>query len=69
MEHDEPITSQDLKALLALQKICSGEECFLNVIDGDRLVKNGFAEIYGKGQFVLTARGLEILKTIKIDTA
>lgn len=58
------LTKDEVRALLALKSISEGKDAFLNVIDGDNLVRKGLAELFGKGQFVLTAEGEEALKKL-----
>lgn len=59
------LSPRELAALVALQKISAGESCFLNVLDADLLVRKGLAEMFGKGQFILTDEGHDLLKKIR----
>lgn len=52
-------------ALLALGRLSSGCQAFLDVLDGDALVRLGLADLYGKGQFVLTVKGEEMLDRLR----
>jgi hypothetical protein len=56
------LTEREHKALLALAKISSGQQTFLNVLDADMLVRKGLADIFGKGQYVLTEQGSALIK-------
>lgn len=58
------LTAPERRALLALEKLTAGEETFLNVIDADALVRKGLAELFGKGQFILTDQGYRLLDTL-----
>jgi len=58
------LTSQERRALEALSRITAGDTTFLNVVDGDALVRKGLAELFGKGQFVLTDQGHQALEIL-----
>lgn len=66
MQKPPSLTARELTALLALKKISDGQVTFLNVLDADMLVRKGLAERFGKGQFVLTERGLELTKMMDL---
>jgi hypothetical protein len=61
-EPDIQLTERERAALLALHRITNGEQAFINVPDADLLVRKGLADLYGKGQYVLTAKGESFLK-------
>ena len=56
------LSSDQLRAIRALERITMGEECFLNISDADQLVELGLADRFGKGQFVLTEAGRQLLR-------
>ncbi len=58
------LSPRELAALLIIKKISLGEIHFLNVLDADLLVERGLAERFGKGQFILSDQGRELLKQI-----
>jgi len=60
----DSLTKSNCYTLRTLGRICRGEVTFLNVIEADKLVELGLAERFGKGQYVLTARGEDVLETI-----
>jgi len=55
------LTERERKALLALARISSGQQTFLSVLDADLLVAKGLADLFGKGQYVLTDEGRAFL--------
>jgi hypothetical protein len=59
------LTKSNCYTLRTLGRISRGEETFLNVIDADKLVEIGLAERFGKGQYVLTAKGEETLSHLE----
>jgi len=60
-EEELALTEREKNALLALAKITSGQQTFLNVLDADLLVAKGLADLFGKGQYVLTDDGRDFL--------
>jgi len=60
------LTEREARALFSLARISCGEQAFLNVLDADDLVKKGLAEIFGKGQYVLTDAGEALLAKLGI---
>lgn len=61
------LTERQLRALKSLGEISAGKQTFLNVIDADELASLGLAERFGKGQFVLTSSGVQLLSSITED--
>jgi hypothetical protein len=61
------LTKANIYALLALGRITQGQDSFLNVLDADDLVRLGFANRYGKGQYTLTEVGEVFLKKVIAD--
>lgn len=59
------LNTKQQKALLALGQISEGNEVFLNVLDADELVILGLADLFGKGQFVLTDNGWKELNLLR----
>lgn len=62
MQEPLQLTERELAALLALKRLSEGGIAFLNVLDADLLVQKGFADLFGKGQFVLTTKGDAYIK-------
>lgn len=56
------LSEREQRALQALEKISAGQLVFLNIPDADVLVAKGLAELFGKGQYVLTEKGRMVLK-------
>lgn len=58
------LNDREQRALLALGKISAGQVAFLNIPDADILVRKGLAELFGKGQYILTEKGRAILAAV-----